>query len=65
MLITSMEACVAAGRSTSTDPHADAIALWLGLHGLAHQRAVTAAFPRPTDITTRIVTLLARRPAGS
>lgn len=65
VLMTIMEACVAAGRSTSTDPHADAIALWLGLHGLAHQRAVTAAFPWPTDITTRIVTSLARLPAGS
>jgi AcrR family transcriptional regulator len=59
VLITSMEACVAAALSTSTDPHADAIALWLGLHGLAHQRAVTAAFPWPADITTRIVTSLA------
>ena len=65
VLITSMQACVTAGRSTSNDPHADAIALWLGLHGLAHQRAVTAAFPWPTDITTRIVTSLARLPAGT
>jgi AcrR family transcriptional regulator len=56
---TNLQACVAAGRSASTNPHADAIALWLGLHGLAHQRAVTAAFPWPADITTRIVTSLA------
>ncbi len=56
---TSLQACVTADRSTSTNPHADAVALWLGLHGLAHQRAVTAAFPWPADITTRIVTPLA------
>ncbi|GAA2942574.1 TetR/AcrR family transcriptional regulator [Streptomyces flavovirens] len=31
--------CVAAGAATSTDVSADAVALWLGLHGLAHQRA--------------------------
>lgn len=51
--------CVAAGQATSTDPHADAVALWLGLHGLAHQRAVTVAFPWPPDIAERIVTALA------
>ncbi|MFC7743250.1 TetR-like C-terminal domain-containing protein [Nocardiopsis composta] len=52
--------CVAAGASTSTDPAADAIALWLGLHGLAHQRAVTAVFPGPEDIGDRMIPALAR-----
>lgn len=28
-------ACVAAGLSTSTDPHADAFLLWVALHGMA------------------------------
>lgn len=51
--------CVAAGQATSTDLRADAVALWLGLHGLAHQRAVTVAFPWPPDIADRIVTALA------
>jgi len=58
VLVTALEACVAAGRSSSTDTAADAIALWLGLHGLAHQRAVTAAFPWPPDITERLITSL-------
>ncbi|MDP9792863.1 AcrR family transcriptional regulator [Catenuloplanes nepalensis] len=51
--------CAAAGVSTGTDPAADAVALWLGLHGLAHQRAVTAAFPWPADIEDRLITALA------
>lgn len=46
--------CVAAGHCTSTDPAADAVALWLGLHALAHQRAVAPAFPWPADIVQRI-----------
>lgn len=52
--------CVADGSSTSTDPGADAVALWLGLHGLAHQRAVSTEFPWPADITERVVRPLAR-----
>jgi AcrR family transcriptional regulator len=59
LLIESLEDCVAAGRSASADPHADAVALWLGLHGLAHQRAVTVAYPWPQDIADRIITALA------
>ncbi|WP_225726360.1 MULTISPECIES: TetR/AcrR family transcriptional regulator [unclassified Nocardia] len=48
-------ACVAAGQATSDDLFADAVALWLGLHGLAHQRAVTRSFPWPDDIAERII----------
>lgn len=59
VLVTSLQDCVDAARSTSSDPRADAIALWLGLHGLAHQRVVTAAFPWPADITARLVVPLA------
>ncbi|MFJ9034233.1 TetR-like C-terminal domain-containing protein [Streptomyces sp. NPDC102274] len=40
---------VTAGYSTSTDPCADTIARWLGLHGLAHQRATAHDFPWPAD----------------
>lgn len=61
--------CVEAGRSTSDDPSADAIALWLGLHGLAHQRAVSHAFPRPGDLERSLVAPLSHivpaRPGAS
>jgi AcrR family transcriptional regulator len=46
--------CVASGRSTSTNPAADASALWVGLHGLAHQQAATTSYPWPADIVHRI-----------
>lgn len=59
VLVSALEGCVTAGRSVSTDVPADAIALWLGLHGLAHQRAVIAAFPWPTDIADRLIASLA------
>lgn len=54
--------CITAGTSTSTDPHTDVIALWLGLHGLAHQRAVIPHFPWPQDIERRTIALLAGLP---
>lgn len=59
VLVTALDDCVAAGTSASTDTRADAVALWLGLHGLAHQRAVIPAFPWPADITDRLITSLA------
>ena len=59
MLTDTLEACVAAGVATSTDLAADAVALWLGLHGLAHQRAARSSFPWPADIATRLVSALA------
>ncbi|MCK9868205.1 TetR/AcrR family transcriptional regulator [Nocardiopsis dassonvillei] len=55
-----LAACVEAGSSTSTDPGADAVGLWLGLHGLAHQRAVPRVFPGPEDIGERMIPALAR-----
>lgn len=51
--------CVAAGTSCTTDPQTDVIALWLGLHGLAHQRAAIPHFPWPPEIERRTVALLA------
>jgi AcrR family transcriptional regulator len=54
-----LEACVSAGYATSDDLFADTVALWLGLHGLAHQRSVTAAFPWPPNIAERMITTLA------
>lgn len=59
VLVAGVQACADAGRSTSDDPSADAIALWLGLHGLAHQRTAATSFPWPPDITKRIITPLA------
>ncbi len=51
--------CVSAGVATSTDLAADTVALWVGVHGLAHQRGVSPAFVWPPDITDRVVTSLA------
>lgn len=51
--------CVAAGIATTTDLSADGVALWVGLHGLAHQQSVTVSFPWPSDITERLVGALA------
>ncbi|WP_067675587.1 TetR/AcrR family transcriptional regulator [Nocardia miyunensis] len=58
-LTEALESCVNAGCSTSTDTFADMVALWIGLHGLAHQRLSTQAFPWPPDIAERIITPLA------
>jgi AcrR family transcriptional regulator len=51
--------CAAAGYSTSTDPAADAVALWLGLHGLAHQSTVIHVFPWSADLLPQVVAALA------
>ncbi|OLF10841.1 TetR/AcrR family transcriptional regulator [Actinophytocola xanthii] len=59
LLTDALGECVTAGHAGGTDPHADAVALWLGLHGLAHQRAVTVAYPWPPDIADRMITTLA------
>lgn len=59
VLSASVRAYVDAGRSTSDDPDADAIALWLGLHCLAYQRTAASSFLWPPDITERIINPLA------
>ena len=59
LLTETLAGCVSAGYATSTDLYADTIALWLGLHGLAHERSVTASFPWPADIAERMITALA------
>ncbi|WP_437503109.1 TetR/AcrR family transcriptional regulator [Sorangium sp. So ce1099] len=59
ILTDALGGCVTTGYSTSTDPVADAIALWLGLHGFAHQRVVSRVFPWPADTAERIITALA------
>jgi AcrR family transcriptional regulator len=59
-----LQDCVTAGCATSTDVSADAVALWLGLHGLAHQRAVALSFPWPPDIADRVIGALAHLKDG-
>jgi AcrR family transcriptional regulator len=65
VLVGALDAAVADSSSTSTDTAADAIALWLGLHGLAHQRTVSSAFPWPADIAERLITSLAHLTPGT
>lgn len=60
VIVAALRECVATGRSGSTDPFADAVALWVGLHGLAHQRVVAPLFPWPEDVAERLVDPLAR-----
>lgn len=64
LLHDALDDCVRAGASMSTDPAGDAVALWLGLHGLASQRVASPAFPWPPDIQERLVTTLARLDRG-
>jgi AcrR family transcriptional regulator len=59
LLADGLAACAASGHRVSTDPAVDAIALWLGLHGLAHQRAVARSYPWPADIAARVAIPLA------
>jgi AcrR family transcriptional regulator len=59
VLTDSLTACVTSGHAISTDPAIDTIVLWLGLHGLAHQRIVASSYPWPTDITQRLTIPLA------
>jgi AcrR family transcriptional regulator len=62
ILVSCVSDCVAAGRSTSTDPFADAAALWSGLHGYSTLHTSLPNFPWPAaDATINdIITRLAR-----
>ena len=60
LLGAALQECITAGRSSSTNPLADAVALWVALHGLAHQRAVAPLFPWPEGIAERLIDALAR-----
>lgn len=59
LLTEAFAGCVDAGLSRSADVAADTVALWLGLHGLAHQRMVSPSFPWPPDIAERLIATLA------
>lgn len=54
-LAAGLQDCADTGRSASTDPAADAVALWVGLHGLAHQRIVSTLMTWPADIDERLI----------
>lgn len=54
-----LHGCVEAGDSSSRNPNVDAVALWLGLHGVAHQRSATRVFPGPEGVETTMIEALA------
>ena len=58
-LVARLEACVTAGRSTSSDAPSDAMGLWVALHGLAHQRIVSTALTWPPGVADRLIRRLA------
>ena len=60
IIVEALQACADAGDSASSDPLGDAVALWVALHGLAHQRAVIPNFPWPDGTADRIVQRLAQ-----
>ncbi|WP_327676246.1 TetR/AcrR family transcriptional regulator [Kitasatospora sp. NBC_00458] len=61
MLVDSVDACVRAGRSSSTDPFGDAVALWTALHGQVTLRADLPGFPwPPTDTVEQMARRLGR-----
>ena len=63
VLVDAVERCVAAGRSTSTDPFADATAVWVAMHGMVSLWSTVCHFPWPEDrrrFVTRLVLPLAR-----
>ncbi|GAA3451621.1 TetR/AcrR family transcriptional regulator [Dactylosporangium matsuzakiense] len=47
VLVEGLRECVAAGRSTSTDPVADATTLWTSMHGAVTIRQFLPGFPLP------------------
>ncbi len=65
VIVEALRDCVDAGESASSDTFGDAVALWVGLHGLAHQRAVVAHFPWPIGIADRLVERIAQLRSNS
>lgn len=61
LLVDGVGACVAAGRSGSRDPQADAHLLWMALHGMVTLRAAAPHVPWPAADTqlTQLVGRLA------
>ena len=59
VLVEAVADCAAAGRSASTDPTADAAALWVGLHGFAQLQTAASLFPWPAGLLQTITDRLA------
>jgi AcrR family transcriptional regulator len=66
LLIGSLQACIDAGISASTDPARDAAAIWVALHGYATLHALLPGFPWPGTeaMLDRIVYSLAQITPG-
>jgi AcrR family transcriptional regulator len=62
LLVRSIQGCVAAGISASTDPARDATAIWLALHGYATlpSRLPMFPWPEPEALLDRIIDGLAQ-----
>jgi AcrR family transcriptional regulator len=50
-LVKSLQDCIDAGISASTDAHVDSVAIWVALHGYATLRANMTGFPWPDTDT--------------
>jgi AcrR family transcriptional regulator len=51
ILVSAIQECVDAGRSTSTDPFADAVAVWVAMHGYSLLHTGLPGFPWPATDT--------------
>nr|WP_269327066.1 TetR-like C-terminal domain-containing protein [Kineosporia mesophila] len=51
--------CVVSGRSSCSGSSEDAMSLWPGLHGLAHQRDLMHTFPWPDRLDRLMISTLA------
>jgi AcrR family transcriptional regulator len=62
LVVAALTQCVSIGASTSTDPFADCVAIWCGVHGLVALPSTITTFPWPDldNLLDRIVTRLAR-----
>ena len=66
LLVDGLAACIAAGRSASTDAMADSTAIWVALHGTVSLKSTAPGFPWPEgeDFVRRFVLRLARITPG-
>jgi AcrR family transcriptional regulator len=68
VLVAGVQACVAAGRSASRDPRADAVLIWTTLHGVVMLRSAAPDRPWPPlesqlrDAVTRLARIGSREP---
>ena len=62
LLVDALAACIAAGRSASTDAMADSTAIWVALHGTVSLKSSAPGFPwpEPDDFVRQFVLRLAR-----